>query len=377
MLSTEEINRYNRHILLPEIGIEGQRKLKHSSVLIIGAGGLGCPAMQYLTAAGIGTIGIVDFDNVDETNLQRQILYTIDDIGKPKVDCAIHRLSRLNPFVNFIPYNLQLTNANAINIIKNYDIIIDGSDNFVTRYLVNDACVLLNKPFVYGSIYKFEGQVSVFNFSKNGDDKGPTYRCLFPNPPAPESSPSCSEIGVLGTLPGIIGTLQANEAIKICIGIGEVLSGQLSIINALTMQFYTIAFERNKNLFDTAPSTLEEFVNFDYSLFCSAAKPKNVNEITSDELNDLINNKRNAIQLIDIRSINEEPILNTLKEIQIPFEEIVENRGKINAEKKVIVICKLGIRSAIAIQLLEKNSSLTNLYNLKGGVTEWIKKYKP
>ena len=377
MLSKEEINRYNRHVLLPEIGMEGQKKLKHTSVLIIGAGGLGCPAMQYLTAAGIGTIGIVDFDSVDETNLQRQVLYTIDDIGKPKVECAIHRLSRLNPFVKFVPYYLQLTNTNAINIIKNYDIIIDGSDNFVTRYLVNDACVLLNKPLVYGSIYKFEGQVSVFNYSKNGEEKGPTYRCLFPNPPAPESSPSCSETGVLGFLPGIVGTLQANEAIKISAGIGDVLSGQLSIINALTMQFYSIAFERNKAMIESAPSNLEQYIDFDYGSFCNSEKPKNVNEITSEELNNLINQNRNAIQIVDVRAIDEEPKLSTLKELQIPFADIVERADKIDSRKKVVVVCKLGIRSAIAIQLLQKNLGLTNLYNLKGGVTDWVKKFNP
>ena len=377
MLSKEEINRYNRHVLLPEIGMEGQKKLKYTSVLIIGAGGLGCPAMQYLTAAGIGTIGIVDFDSVDETNLQRQVLYTIDDIGKPKVECAIHRLSRLNPFVKFVPYYLQLTNKNAINIIKNYDIIIDGSDNFVTRYLVNDACVLLNKPLVYGSIYKFEGQVSVFNYSKNGEEKGPTYRCLFPNPPAPESSPTCSETGVLGVLPGIIGTLQANEAIKISAGIGDVLSGQLSIINALTMQFYSIAFERNKAMIESAPSNLEQYIDFDYGSFCNSEKPKNVNEITSEELNNLINQNRNAIQIVDVRAIDEEPKLSTLKELQIPFADIVERADKIDSRKKVVVVCKLGIRSAIAIQLLQKNLGLTNLYNLKGGVTDWVKKFNP
>lgn len=377
MLSKEEINRYNRHVILPEIGLEGQKKLKSTSMLIIGAGGLGCPAMQYLTAAGIGTIGIVDFDKVDETNLQRQVLYTIDDIGKPKVDCAIERLSRLNPFVKFVPYNFQLTNKNAISIIKNYDIIIDGSDNFVTRYLVNDACVLLNKPLVYGSIYKFEGQVSVFNYSKNDVERGPTYRCLFPSPPAPESSPGCSETGVIGVLPGIIGTLQANEAIKISAQIGNVLSGQLSIINALTMQFYSISFERNKTILNSSPSTLEQYINFDYGLFCSASSPKNISEITCEELNDLITNHRNSLQIIDVRAKNEEPKLKTLKELQIPFADIVADSNKINPNKKSIIICKLGIRSAIAIELLQKNTNLTNLYNLQGGVTEWIKKYKP
>src|ERR1017187_2761519 len=279
MLNQDEINRYHRHIQLSEIGIEGQGKLKQSKVLVIGAGGLGCPVLQYLTAAGVGTLGIVDFDKVDESNLQRQILYGIDDIGKPKVECAVNRLSQQNPFVKFISHNIQLTNQNAIDIINNYDIIIDGTDNFPTRYLVNDACVLLNKPLVYGSINKFEGQVSVFNYLINETKRSATYRCLFPNPPSAADVPNCSEVGVLGVLPGIIGTLQANETIKIITEIGDVLSGKLLILNALSMQFYTIAFTRDNTVANSI--TLEQFKKNDYELFFNGSVLKN-NENSND-----------------------------------------------------------------------------------------------
>ena len=219
-LSPEENIQYSRHLILNEIGEIGQKKLKASKVLVIGAGGLGCPILQYLTAAGVGTIGIVDFDTVDKTNLQRQILYTHKDIGAFKAEVAANRLAELNPFVNFKIYVEKLTNKNASNLFSSYDIVVDGSDNFPTRYLINDAAVLANKPVVFGSIYKFEGQVTVFNYQN-----GPTYRCLFPNPPQPSTVPNCSEIGVLGVLPGIIGSIQANEVIKIICEIGQVLSG--------------------------------------------------------------------------------------------------------------------------------------------------------
>ncbi|MDP1744961.1 MAG: HesA/MoeB/ThiF family protein, partial [Bacteroidota bacterium] len=220
MLNKEEIARYSRHLLLPEIGMAGQEKIKSAKILVIGAGGLGCPALQYLTAMGIGEIGIVDFDKVEESNLQRQILYSIEDIGKLKTEAAVSKLSKQNPFVKFNSYSVRLENKNAIELFSKYDLIIDGTDNFATRYLVNDACIILNKPLIYGSIYKFEGQVSVLNYTDSSGQSGPTYRCLFPTPPLSGSIPNCSEIGVLGVLPGIIGTLQATEAIKIISGIG-------------------------------------------------------------------------------------------------------------------------------------------------------------
>ncbi len=374
MLDQDEIKRYDRHILLPEIGIAGQEKLKRSKVLVIGAGGLGCPVLQYLTAAGIGTIGVVDFDKVDESNLQRQILYSVDDIGRSKVECAISKLSRQNPFVEFISHYIQLTNQNAIDIIKKYDIIIDGTDNFPTRYLINDACVLLDKPLVYGSINRFEGQVSVFNYSIDKEERGPTYRCLFPEPPSADTAPNCSEAGVLGVLPGMIGTFQANEAIKIITGIGDVLSGRLFMINALTMQFYTISFERDITVSDSV--SLEQFKKNDYELFCNGRVSNMNNEITAKELYQLLADNREAIQLIDVREINEQPFIETLKELHIPLNKIIEKADWVSTDKKVIVFCKSGVRSKSAIQILQKEKDLNNLYNLKGGVVEWLKNYK-
>ena len=245
MLTEKEISRYSRHLLLPEIGHEGQQKLKNARVLVIGAGGLGCPVLMYLVAAGVGKIGIVDFDRVDETNLQRQVLFDVADIGSSKSEVAKHKLSGQNPLIEIESIQQRVTNQNAIGIFSGYDIVVDGTDNFSTRYLVNDACVLLDKTLVSGSIFKFQGQISVFNFKNEKGERGPTYRCLFPTPPPSGSILSCSETGVLGVLPGILGTLMANEVIKIIAGIGEVLSGKVLLIDALTMNFQTITIARS------------------------------------------------------------------------------------------------------------------------------------
>src|ERR1035437_3341330 len=275
-LNTEEIKRYARHLILPEIGIEGQEKLKQAKVLVVGAGGLGCPVLQYLAAAGVGTIGMVDDDVVDETNLQRQSLFSNEDIGRKKAEVAKEKLSKLNPHIILTSDPLHLTSANALEIISHYDLVIDGSDNFPTRYLVNDACVMLNKPLVFGSIFKFEGQVSVFNY-KNG----PTYRCLFPEPPV--DSPNCAEIGVLGVLPGIVGTIMANEALKIILCIGEVLSGKLFVLDALNFQTQVISFEKN-------PENLKIKSLIDYEELCASPLSHGrgvggeVKEISADEL---------------------------------------------------------------------------------------------
>lgn len=373
MLNNDEIIRYNRQIQLPEIGFSGQEKLKSSKVLVIGAGGLGCPVLQYLSAVGIGTIGIVDFDKVDETNLQRQILYSVDDIGNLKVDSAVYKLSRLNPHVRFITYNLQLTNQNALDIIKDFDVIVDGTDNFATRYLVNDACVMLDKPLIYGSIHRFEGQISVFNYLNQKKVKGPTYRCLFPNPPLAEVAPNCSEIGVIGVLPGLVGLMQANETIKIITGIGEVLSGSLLIINALNLQYHSISFSRNEKAEQLVPATEAKFKQTDYGQFCNTSKQELNHEISTTELSKLLSENRSKIQLVDVRDINENPQIESLKELNIPLVEIIDNAHFIDRNKKVIVFCKSGVRSAIAIQLLQKKFGMKNLYNLKGGVNEWIK----
>lgn len=371
MLNKEEISRYSRHLLLPEIGMAGQEKIKNAKVLVIGAGGLGCPVLLYLTAAGIGEIGIVDFDKVDESNLQRQVLYTIEDIGKPKVEMAVAKLAKQNPFVKFTTYNTKLDNQNALEIIRNFDIVIDGTDNFATRYLVNDACVILNKPLIYGSIYRFEGQVSVFNYMDKNGIQGPSYRCLFPQPPAPESSANCSEIGVMGVLPGIVGTLQANEAIKYITCTGKVLSGKLLLINALSMDFSTIEVFFNQESIKSTPSNAEAFKKMAYDFFCGTSQ-KNIKGITSKELMGCLD-RRDILQIIDVREPGEQPVLDELIDLQIPLGDILDQADKISRDKRVIIFCQSGKRSKRAIESLQNNFHLTNLYNLEEGTAGWIK----
>ena len=281
MLTEKEKYRYSRHLLLDKVGEDGQEKLKAAKVLVIGAGGLGCPILQYLTAAGVGTIGIIDFDTVDETNLQRQVLFTKDDIGKNKALIAASRLNQLNEFVNFNIHAEKLTNANALGLFVDYDIIVDGTDNFSTRYLVNDACVLADRPLVYGAIYKFEGQVSVFNYKG-----GPTYRCLFPEPPEAGVVPNCSEIGVIGVLPGLIGTQQANEVIKLILGIGEPLSGKLAVYDALQASQLVLDIARNEEEVEIVKQL--DFKNYDYDYFCGIKQEKDMNQISAQELKELI-----------------------------------------------------------------------------------------
>lgn len=354
MLNRKEISRYARHIILPEIGTQGQEKLKRAKVLIVGAGGLGCPVLQYLTAAGAGRIGIIDDDKVEESNLQRQVLFSVADCGKPKAKIAKKKLQALNPNVHFVTYCLRLSAANALDIIKHYDLVIDGSDNFPTRYLVNDACVMLNKPLVFGSVFRFEGQVSVFNY-KNG----PTYRCLFPEPP--EDSPNCTEIGVPGILPGIIGTLMANEALKIILGIGEPLSGKLLILNALTLRNQIISFKRNRESIK-----INELI--DYENFCNAPlqKTEGIKSVSAVELRKMLKSKLD-FQLIDVR---EEPeyLESNINGENIPLSYIEQNVHRISRNKKVIIHCKSGVRSRIAIDLLQKKYGFANLYNLAGGL---------
>ena len=351
MLSEVEINRYSRHVIMPEIGIEGQQKLKQAKILVVGAGGLGCPVLQYLAAAGVGTIGVVDNDIVDETNLQRQILFSQEDIGNKKAQVAARQLKIQNPCVTIIPHGLRLASSNALETIKDYDLVIDGSDNFPTRYLVNDACLILNKSFVFGSIFKFEGQVSVFNYKK-----GPTYRCLFPEPPV--EAPNCSEIGVLGVLPGIIGTIMANEVLKVILGIGEVLSGRLFVMNALTLQTQIISFE--KSIQNSPINSL-----IDYNEFCKE-KLLMGNDISISELQNLIENKRD-FQLIDVREPFEYASYN-IKGANIPLASLEKNIESISRTKKVIIHCKSGARSRKAIEFLQQKYGFTNLCNLAGGI---------
>lgn len=339
-LNNNEKILYSRHLLLNEIGLKGQEKIKAAKVLVIGAGGLGSPILQYLTAAGVGTIGIVDGDTVDVTNLQRQILFTIDDIGKSKSRSAANRLKQLNPYVKFNIYDFFLNNKNALELFKQYDIIVDGSDNFQTRYLCNDAAVITNKPLVFGSIFKFEGQISVFNYHK-----GPTYRCLYPTPPKEGSVPSCSEIGVLGVLPGIIGSYQANEVIKIICDIGNVLSGKLLTINTLTNQNFVLGFEKNE--------TLKITKLIDYDFFCGIKEFEN--EIEFSEIT-------SAHQLIDIRTTLEREIKN-IGGKHIPEEEIRNNPSVLKSDLNIVLYCTKGNRSA---QLI-KDLSLP-IKSLKGGI---------
>ena len=367
--SKEELERYSRHLLIPEFNIEGQKKLKTAKVLIVGTGGLGAPLIQYLAAAGIGTIGIVDFDVVEESNLQRQVLFTTEDIGRPKVEVAHERIIAQNPHIQVIAFNEQLTSKNALEIIKNYDLVADGTDNFPTRYLVNDACVLLGKPNVYASIFRFEGQVSVFNYTDKHGTLGPNYRDLFPNPPPPGLVPSCAEGGVIGVLPGIIGSLQANEVIKVITGVGDPLSGRLFLFDALTFDTRTLKVYRDENNpLNGKNPTLFDLI--DYDQFCGLMSVESntdkVKEITAQELHELIE-KDSDFQLIDVREQFEYEVVNLNGEL-IPLKSLIENVEKISHNKKVVLHCRSGQRSAEAIVLLEEKYGFQNLYNLKGGI---------
>ncbi len=373
--SKEELARYNRHIIIPEFGMEGQQKLKAAKVLVIGSGGLGSPVLLYLAAAGVGTIGIVDFDVVDESNLQRQVLFSIADIGKPKVEAAKQRLESLNPHIQINIYNTQLTSKNALDIIKDYDVVADGTDNFPTRYLVNDACVLLDKPNVYASIFQFEGQVSVFNYKNKKGEIGPNYRDLYATPPPPGLVPSCAEGGVLGVLPGIIGSLQASEVIKVITGIGESLSGRFFTFDALSFETRIFNIKRSEdNPINGKNPTIAALI--DYEQFCGVkAVEKQVKEITAKEVYEW-QVKGESFQLIDVREPFEYDIVNIGAEL-IPLATVSANADRISKDKKVVVHCKMGGRSAKAIRELEDKFGFENLYNLKGGIMGWIDEVQP
>jgi sulfur-carrier protein adenylyltransferase/sulfurtransferase len=373
--SKEEMARYNRHIIIPEFGLEAQQKLKAAKVLVVGSGGLGSPVLLYLAAAGVGTIGIVDFDVVDDSNLQRQVLFGTESIGQPKVEAAKRRLEALNPHITFILYNTQLTSQNAPDIIKDYDVVADGTDNFPTRYLVNDACVLLGKPNVYASIFQFEGQVSVFNYRFPNGETGPNYRDLYPTPPPPGLVPSCAEGGVLGVLPGIIGSLQALEVIKVITGVGEPLVGRFYMFDALSFESRTFNISRrDDNPINGKNPTITTLI--DYEQFCGMkAVEKPVKEITPAALYEL-QIKGEPFQLIDVREPHEYEIVNIGAEL-IPLATISEQANKIRRDQKVIVHCKMGGRSAKAIRELEEKFGFDNLYNLKGGILAYIDEVKP
>ena len=361
MLSDKEKNRYNRHLKLNNVGLLGQNKLKKASVLVVGAGGLGCPILQYLTAAGVGKIGVVDDDKIEESNLQRQILFNSEDVGKQKAIVAVEKLSKQNPFVQLKYYNERLTTKNALALFSKYDIIVDGTDNFSTRYLINDACILANKPLVFGAIYQFEGQLSVFNYKG-----GPSYRCLFPEPPKENQTPNCSEVGVLGVLPGVMGTMQANEVLKIILEIGEVLSGKLKVLNLLDNTSYTLQIAKNSEQLERVKSRgLED----NYDLFCGINESKAFKRVTLLEAKTLVGD--NDYLFLDVREEWEQPQIKELNALQIPLDEIDELVAEIPKDKKLIVFCQTGGRSKQAILFLEKEFGFNNLYNLEDGVLGW------
>jgi sulfur-carrier protein adenylyltransferase/sulfurtransferase len=369
-LSNEEIFRYSRHLILPEVGLEGQKKLKCARVLLVGVGGLGSPAALYLAAAGVGTLGLVDFDVVDATNLQRQVLHGTSSIGKRKLDSARERIEDLNPNVHVEAHETSLTSRNALEIIGTYDIVVDGTDNFQTRYLVNDACVLLGKPNVYGSIYRFEGQSSVF-----ATKDAPCYRCLFREPPPPGLVPSCAEGGVLGVLPGIIGTIQTTEALKLILGIGETLEGRLLLVDALRMKFRTLNLRKDPTCPACGTHEITELI--DYEEFCGvrqaaaadAAAASGVPEITPTQLAARIS-RGEDFDLIDVREPHEWEIARIPGARLIPLGTLVEALPTLDSAREIVVHCKGGGRSAKAVQQLQA-SGFRKVWNLAGGITRW------
>ncbi|MDR1901663.1 MAG: molybdopterin-synthase adenylyltransferase MoeB [Treponema sp.] len=375
-LSNEEIGRYSRHLLLPEVGLDGQKRLKASRVLIVGTGGLGAPLVLYLAAAGVGTIGIADFDFVEESNLQRQVIHGTRDIGRPKVASAKDKIRGINPHIHVETYNTQLSSANALEILKDYDVVVDGTDNYQTRYLVNDACVLLNIPNVYGSIFQFEGQASVF-YAK----AGPCYRCLYPEPPPPGLVPSCAEGGVVGVLPGIVGCIQANEVIKLIVGsaeesanVAESLIGRLLLFDAWKMKFRELKIDKDPHcpICGETPS-IHELI--DYEQFCGLKKnteEKPVETITAPELKQRMD-KGDSIQIIDIREPHERAIVKFPQAKAIPLGQMVRRIGEFDPAVDSVFICKIGQRSIFAIRALREAGYTGRLLNLKDGLNAWAR----
>lgn len=383
-LSHEEVKRYSRHLIMPEVGMTGQKKLKASSVLLIGAGGLGSPLAMYLAAAGVGRIGLVDYDVVDYTNLQRQIIHGTKDVGRPKLQSAADRIRDINPHVQLDLYEVPLTSDNALELFAPYDIVIDGTDNFPTRYLTNDACVLLGKPNVYGSIFRFEGQASVFNY-----EDGPCYRCLYPEPPPPGLVPSCAEGGVLGILPGTIGAIQATEAIKILLGIGTSLSGRLLLYDALHMSFDEVRLRKNPNCPICSPNrTIHELIDYeqfcgmpahDHSEFSSNGHEKDevVPEITPLELKNRLE-QGDDLFILDVREPHEWDISNLedLGAYLIPKGQVLDRMGELDTAREMVVQCRTGARSADVIRLLRQHG-FSKMHNLVGGINRWADEVDP
>jgi len=369
-LSNDEILRYSRHLILPEVGMEGQLKLKRARVLCIGAGGLGSPVTLYLAAAGVGTLGIVDFDIVDLTNLQRQIIHGTDDVGRSKLDSAAESIAAINPNIDIRRFETRLTSANALEIIRDYDLVVDGTDNFATRYLVNDACVLLGKPNVYGSIFRFEGQASVF-----ATTNGPCYRCLYPEPPPPGVVPSCAEGGVLGILPGLVGVIQATEAIKLILGTGDSLIGRLLMVDALSMRFRELKIRKNADcpVCGDHPTVT---ALIDYEQFCGvrgAEKPATatIGDMTPEELKQRLD-AGDDLFVLDVREPNEYQICNLGGHL-IPLNDLPKRVAELDASREIVVHCKMGGRSAKAVDFL-KQSGFTRVHNLAGGINAWAER---
>jgi adenylyltransferase/sulfurtransferase len=378
-LSNEEIARYSRHLIMPEVGMEGQRKLKAARVLMIGTGGLGAPLGMYLAAAGVGTLGLVDFDVVDASNLQRQIVHGTRDVGRPKIESARDRLADINPHIKLETYELRLSSENALALFRDYDIVVDGTDNFPTRYLVNDACVLTGKANVYGSIFRFEGQASVF-----WAERGACYRCLYPEPPPPGLVPSCAEGGVLGVLPGIVGAIQANEAIKLILGAGEPLINRLLLFDAWRMRFRELKLRKDPDCPICGPhATIRELI--DYEEFCGLRpavtaptqeeKPQ-MEEITATELKQRLDSG-DDLQIIDVREPHEYEIARLEQSKLIPLGQVVGRMSEIDPQRETIVHCKMGGRSAKAIEALQRAGFAGRLVNLKGGITAWSNEVDP
>lgn len=369
-LNKDDYERYSRHLILPEVGLEGQKRLKAASVLCIGTGGLGAPLLLYLAAAGIGRIGIVDFDIVDTSNLQRQVIHGTSWVGKPKIESAKNRIHEINPYCQVDLYETRLSSENALDIIRPYDIVVDGTDNFPTRYLVNDACVLLNKPNVYGSIFRFEGQATVFNY-----EGGPNYRDLYPEPPPPGMVPSCAEGGVLGILPGMIGIIQATETVKIIIGQGNTLSGRLLLYNALEMKFRELKLRPNP-----IRPVIEKLI--DYEVFCGipqaqaeeAKQQTEIQEMTVTELKQLLDSGAKDFVLLDVRNPHEYDIAKIPGSVLVPLPDIENGPGVAKVKEllnghRLIAHCKMGGRSAKALGILKEAGIVGT--NVKGGITAW------
>ena len=373
-LSKDEVLRYSRHVVMPEVGVEGQLRLKQAKVLCIGAGGLGAPLSLYLTAAGVGRIGVVDFDSVDVTNLQRQVLFSTSDVGRPKTEAAGERLRSLNPEVRIDTFETRLTSENALDILKDYEVIVDGTDNFPARYLVNDACVLLTKPNVYGSIFRFEGQVSVF-----GSPGGPCYRCLYPEPPPPGLVPSCAEGGVLGVLPGIVGAIQAAETLKLILGRGDSLAGRLLLLDALSMTFRELRLRKNPECPVCGEHrTITKLI--DYAEFCGVrgeetpSMATHVPEMTPRELKSRLD-RGDDLFILDVREPQEYQICN-LNGRLIPLGQLARRVSELDASREIVVYCRSGKRSADAVEFLQK-AGFRKIWNLKGGILAWSDEVDP